>query len=164
MWSCSRSSGCSFPPTPRSLPRTCSFANSSLCFKNASSNLDVRLLPHAPSWSCSPGSSIGVKPWSSSSQRHSLSGIGLRSRRSGDGRLESQADRDCHTALHRRMGDAAISRGARGPQPYRFVIHERDSIFSSSLDGALNDFGVRLLRPPVVEEYVVELEKCPETA
>jgi hypothetical protein len=27
--------------------------------------------------------------------------------------------------------------------PYRFVIHDRDSIFSSSLDSALNDFGVR---------------------
>lgn len=33
--------------------------------------------------------------------------------------------------------------------PYRFVIHDRDSIFSSSLDSALNDFGVRVLRTPV---------------
>jgi len=33
--------------------------------------------------------------------------------------------------------------------PYRFVIHDRDSIFSSSLDSALHDFGVRVLRTPV---------------
>jgi transposase InsO family protein len=33
--------------------------------------------------------------------------------------------------------------------PYRFVIHDRDSIFSPSLDSALNDFGVRILRTPV---------------
>ena len=33
--------------------------------------------------------------------------------------------------------------------PYRFVIHDRDSIFSSSLDSALSDFGVRVLRTPV---------------
>src|SRR5438552_13349597 len=32
--------------------------------------------------------------------------------------------------------------------PYRFVIHDRDAIFSSSLDCALNDFGVRVLRTP----------------
>jgi putative transposase len=33
--------------------------------------------------------------------------------------------------------------------PYRFVIHDRDSIFSSSLDSALSDFGVRVLKTPV---------------
>jgi putative transposase len=33
--------------------------------------------------------------------------------------------------------------------PYRFVIHDRDSIFSSSLDWTLNDFGVRVLRTPL---------------
>jgi len=33
--------------------------------------------------------------------------------------------------------------------PYRFVIHDRDSIFSPSLDGTLNDFGVRVIRTPV---------------
>ena len=32
---------------------------------------------------------------------------------------------------------------------YRFVIHDRDSIFSPSLDLALNDFGVRVIRTPV---------------
>jgi transposase InsO family protein len=34
------------------------------------------------------------------------------------------------------------------PHPYRFVVHDRDSIFSSSLDAALKDFGVRPIRTP----------------
>jgi len=33
--------------------------------------------------------------------------------------------------------------------PYRFVVHERDSIFSLRLDQALNGFGVRALKTPV---------------
>src|SRR5690348_3703727 len=33
--------------------------------------------------------------------------------------------------------------------PYKFVIHDHDSIFSSSLDLTLNHFGVRVLRTPV---------------
>jgi transposase InsO family protein len=33
--------------------------------------------------------------------------------------------------------------------PYRFVVHDHDSIFSTSLDAALNDFGVRVLKTPV---------------
>ena len=33
--------------------------------------------------------------------------------------------------------------------PYRFVVHDRDSIFSPSLDWTLNDFGVRVIRTPV---------------
>jgi putative transposase len=33
--------------------------------------------------------------------------------------------------------------------PYKFVIHDHDSIFSSSVDLTLNDFGVRVLRTPV---------------
>jgi putative transposase len=33
--------------------------------------------------------------------------------------------------------------------PYRFVIHDRDAIFSSGLDAALKGFGVRVLRTPV---------------
>jgi transposase InsO family protein len=32
--------------------------------------------------------------------------------------------------------------------PYRFVIHDRDAIFSSGLDTTLNGFGVRVLRTP----------------
>lgn len=35
------------------------------------------------------------------------------------------------------------------PHPYRFVVHDRDSIFSSSLDTSLKDFGVRPIRTPV---------------
>ena len=33
--------------------------------------------------------------------------------------------------------------------PYRFVIHDRDSIFSTDLDKAVTDLGVRILRTPV---------------
>jgi transposase InsO family protein len=33
--------------------------------------------------------------------------------------------------------------------PYRFVIHDRDAIFSAAVDSALKDFGVRALRTPV---------------
>jgi putative transposase len=35
------------------------------------------------------------------------------------------------------------------PHPYRFVVHDRDSIFSSALDSSLKDFGVRPIRTPV---------------
>lgn len=33
--------------------------------------------------------------------------------------------------------------------PYRFVIHDRDTIFSAAVDSALKDFGVRALKTPV---------------
>jgi putative transposase len=36
-----------------------------------------------------------------------------------------------------------------GDHPYRFVIHDRDSIFSQDLDQAVADMGVRVLRRPV---------------
>src|SRR5258708_2519546 len=35
------------------------------------------------------------------------------------------------------------------PHPYRFVLHDRDAIFSTSLDLALRNFGVRVLKTPV---------------
>ncbi len=35
------------------------------------------------------------------------------------------------------------------PHPYRFVLHDRDSIFSPRLDAALTTMGVRVLRTPV---------------
>ena len=35
-----------------------------------------------------------------------------------------------------------------GGHPYRFVIHDRDSIFSKELDKAVTDMGVRILRTP----------------
>jgi len=35
-----------------------------------------------------------------------------------------------------------------GEHPYRFVIHDRDSIFSTRLDQAVKDLGVRVLRTP----------------
>jgi transposase InsO family protein len=36
-----------------------------------------------------------------------------------------------------------------GDHPYRFVIHDRDSIFSNELDKAVTAMGVRVLRTPV---------------
>jgi putative transposase len=33
--------------------------------------------------------------------------------------------------------------------PYRFVIHDRDAIFSTAVDQALKDFGVRALKTPI---------------
>jgi transposase InsO family protein len=36
-----------------------------------------------------------------------------------------------------------------GDHPYRFLIHDRDSIFSRKLDQAVTDLGVRVLRTPV---------------
>ena len=36
-----------------------------------------------------------------------------------------------------------------GDHPYRFVIHDRDSIFSKQLDKGVTDLGVRVLRTPV---------------
>jgi transposase InsO family protein len=36
-----------------------------------------------------------------------------------------------------------------GDHPYRFVIHDRDSIFSKELDKGVTDLGVRVLRTPV---------------
>ena len=36
-----------------------------------------------------------------------------------------------------------------GDHPYRFVLHDRDSIFSRALDKAVTGLGVRVLRTPV---------------
>ena len=36
-----------------------------------------------------------------------------------------------------------------GDHPYRFVLHDRDSIFSQELDKAVTRLGVRVLRTPV---------------
>src|SRR5215475_3683993 len=36
-----------------------------------------------------------------------------------------------------------------GDHPYRFVIHDRDSIFSADVDKSLTNLGVRVLRTPV---------------
>lgn len=35
-----------------------------------------------------------------------------------------------------------------GEQPYRFVIHDRDSVYSTELDSALRSLGVTILRTP----------------
>ena len=42
-----------------------------------------------------------------------------------------------------------LSSSARFSLPYRFVIHDRDSIFSPVLDSALEDFGVRVIKTPI---------------
>ena len=39
--------------------------------------------------------------------------------------------------------------GLPGDHPYRFVIHDRDSIFSKELDQSVTTMGVRVLRTPV---------------
>jgi hypothetical protein len=36
-----------------------------------------------------------------------------------------------------------------GDHPYRFLIHDRDGIFSKELDGEVTAMGVRVLRTPV---------------
>jgi putative transposase len=36
-----------------------------------------------------------------------------------------------------------------GDHPYRFVIHDRDSLFSKELDQSVTAMGVRVLRTPV---------------
>src|SRR5207247_4436131 len=35
-----------------------------------------------------------------------------------------------------------------GEEPYRFVIHDRDSIYSKELDSSLRSLGLRVLRTP----------------
>lgn len=37
---------------------------------------------------------------------------------------------------------------ANGEEPYRFVLHDRDSIFSSELDSCLKSMGMRVLKTP----------------
>jgi transposase InsO family protein len=44
---------------------------------------------------------------------------------------------------------AAVAEALPGDHPYRFVIHDRNSIFSQRLDQAVTDLGVRVLRTPV---------------
>src|SRR5262249_61313308 len=36
-----------------------------------------------------------------------------------------------------------------GDHPYRFVIHDRDNIFSADVDKSLTNLGVRVLRTPL---------------
>jgi len=36
-----------------------------------------------------------------------------------------------------------------GDHPYRFVIHDRDRIFSADVDNSLTNLGVQVLRTPV---------------
>jgi len=47
------------------------------------------------------------------------------------------------------MDVAAIPRGTAGDHGYRFVIHDRDRIYSKDPDQAAEAMGVRVLRTPV---------------
>src|SRR5258706_7990487 len=47
------------------------------------------------------------------------------------------------------MDHSAVSRFLAFDHPSRFLIHDRDSIFSPAVDGALKEFGVRVLKTPV---------------
>jgi hypothetical protein len=40
-----------------------------------------------------------------------------------------------------------------GEHPYRFLIHDRDSIFSKGLDQAVTDLGARVLRTPLWDPW-----------
>ncbi len=35
-----------------------------------------------------------------------------------------------------------------GDQPYRFILHDRDSIYASDLDSRLRSMGMRVLKTP----------------
>lgn len=41
--------------------------------------------------------------------------------------------------------------------PYRYVIHDRDAIFSSGLDTALKCFGVRVLKAPSAKAHLKKI-------
>ncbi|PYT19288.1 MAG: hypothetical protein DMG58_36710 [Acidobacteria bacterium] len=48
-----------------------------------------------------------------------------------------------------RLPDGGVVREALpGAHPYRYVIHDRDTIFSKGLDKGVTDLGVRILRTP----------------
>ena len=46
------------------------------------------------------------------------------------------------------MDHPAVRESLAFDHPYRFLIHDRDSIFSESIDGELKGFGVRVLKTP----------------
>ena len=47
------------------------------------------------------------------------------------------------------MAAAAVPGSAAGDHPYRFVIHDRDRIFSADVDKSLTNLRVQVLRTPV---------------
>jgi putative transposase len=47
------------------------------------------------------------------------------------------------------MDHSAVPEFLAFDHPYRFVIHDRDSIFSPLVDATLKNFGVRALKTPV---------------
>ena len=63
------------------------------------------------------------------------------------------AARTVHTSTPTSRRDTNLTEGFREflvfDHPYRFVIHDRDAIFSSALDTTLKGFGIRVLKTPV---------------
>lgn len=53
-----------------------------------------------------------------------------------------------HCAPDGRVDLAAVSEAIPSDHSYRFVIHDRDSIFAEEVDGQLQAFGLRVLRTP----------------
>jgi hypothetical protein len=53
-----------------------------------------------------------------------------------------------HPRCNRRLDHPAVPPVSRVDHPYRFLIHDRDGIFSSRLDAELNGFGVHVLKTP----------------
>jgi putative transposase len=53
-----------------------------------------------------------------------------------------------HRASNSSVDLAAASRSDSSDHSYRFLIHDRDSIFSAELDQQLKAFGLRVLRTP----------------
>jgi putative transposase len=55
----------------------------------------------------------------------------------------------CHGAPHGRMDRPAVPRNCSGDQAQRFLIHDRDSIYSAAVDGAVVAMGLTVLKTPV---------------
>ena len=54
----------------------------------------------------------------------------------------------CHRPSHGRIDAPAVPDAISGEEPYRYLIHDRDRIYSRELDSGLNAMGVRILRTP----------------
>ena len=55
----------------------------------------------------------------------------------------------CHVPSDCSLDLAAVSRGIPSDHTYRFLIHDRESIFSAEVDDELVAFGLKVLRTPV---------------
>ncbi len=62
--------------------------------------------------------------------------------------LATNPARQRHRSPQRGVDPTAIARSSPGDHPFRFLIHDRDSIFSQQLDQGVAAMGVRVLRTP----------------